>query len=128
LLLVFIKCPRAISFDSEAYRYGVLDAIVFPKVGAREPQPGTYTLAGGLGGSGSLASYMSHGTIQLLPSRRYRMGDAEAIGFDVNRRGSSNETGRYVVDGGDLILFSDRMPNWPAHDEMHQVPRRIQIQ
>jgi hypothetical protein len=126
LLIVAIKYPGSLAFDSEAYRYGVLDSVVLSKAGSPGPRPGTYTLAGGLGGSGA-ATYMSHGTIEILAGQRYRMGVSEAIGTMVNARAASGETGKYVADGEDLILFSDAAPNWPVHDKMNQAPRRIRI-
>ena len=65
--------------------------------------------------------------IEILAGQRYRMGVSEAIGTMVNERKASGETARFVADGEDLILFSDAAPNWPAHDGMHQRPRRIRI-
>jgi hypothetical protein len=127
LLVAAIKYPGSLAFDSEAYRYGILDSVVLTKAGSQGPRPGTYTLAGGIGGSAKGPEYMSHGTIEILAGQRYRMGVSEAIGTMVNARAVSGETGKYVADGEDLILFSDAAPNWPVHDKMNQAPRRIRI-
>ncbi len=129
LLIVFLKYARNSAFDSEAYRYGVLDSIIFPQTTRHEPSLGEHLAGGGLGSSGGKTSaYMSRATIILLPQHRYRWGASEATGKGINGRVNSTEQGRYTVDGSEIVLFSDSAPQWPKHDEQHQLPRRIRLQ
>jgi len=128
VLLVVMKYRSSISTKSENYRYGILDSIVFKKSAAGELLPGEYALLGGLGSGGEGgATYMSHGTIEIL-NGRYRMGDSEAAGIGIDARVKSTEEGHYIVDENDLILFPDAAAVWPARAALNQVPYRIQLQ
>lgn len=130
LLLVIQRYARRSMFDSEAYRYALLDSIIFPKSN-QEPREGRYLVDGAYGGSSGPDSfgpaYMGWLTIDILPDNRYKLVDAEVIGSDFQGKTKLDEAGRYVVDGDQLILISDASPSWPAHDTNHQVPRRIRL-
>jgi len=121
--VVVITDPR-IERDAEAYRYAMLDAIVLDKP-TSDPPTGRYTVSGN-GSLGGMSAYAGWMEIFIQPGLRYRMGASEVIGSSINARVAGNEQGSFVANGGDLILFSDAMPAWPAHTNGH-LPRRISL-
>jgi hypothetical protein len=124
ILGVVVLTDPGIERDAEAYRYAMLDAIVLDQP-TSAPSAGRYTI-NGIGSIGGLSTYAGSMEIWIQPGLRYRMGTSEVIGSSIYARAAGNEQGTFVPNGNDLILFSDAMPVWPAHNNGH-LPRRISL-
>lgn len=127
LLVVIQRYARSSANLSESYRYGILDSIIIPKKTNRSVQPGIYSVGGPYGGGTGLGLYMGWLTVEIQPDNRYRMLQADVIGAGLAGVVNSNERGRFIVDGEELILLSDAMPRWPAKNPDYQLPRRVTL-
>jgi hypothetical protein len=127
LLVAIQRYKRSSDFVEESYRYGLLDSIIIPKMANRPAAPGIYQMGGPYGGGTGIALYMGWLTVEILADNRYRMLKADLIGSGLNAVANLNEVGSFVIDGEDLILFSDSLPNWPEKDRNNQLPRRVTI-